>query len=775
MFEERGKKANLCFISNVILIVHCFQAPLLTGLNEVCTLKNRTPQTKVTYLSRYISLILLSTLTSQAYAQEAQKTEDIEQIEVSGTPVYRDRTSTISPALAYGVEFFQQFEPTSVGDMLKRTPGISFSSDVGEYDAPQMRGLGAGYTQILINGRKIPSTGADRAVFVDRIPAEMVKSIEIIRSPSADQDSQGVGGTINIILKDGASFEGGNARLGLLRYDDGELRGSGAFGYSGDTNNSAWNISASFQERYVPKLKIERRSDPDGTLVEEEIENDVRDTDDLTLNANITFMINDESTLDLMANLISTTREENQTETVFEVEDGEFSLDGMARDEVDIEEDSYIVGAVYTQELSTETKWESTVNYSKIESAEDAIAFERDAPEDVWEYDAIEDIDVTDTELLFTTSIEHELAADLLLKTGIDGSRKKRNERLIEFAVDSDTGVIEEIDLEQQYDAIEKRLDGYILGQMSFEDDMNLEVGLRIEHTKRSISGMSIDADTSTTQINPSIHFSKVFESDNTMRISVAKTVRRPAFNELSPTIEFDEPEDGDAKQGNPDLKDEVSLGFDIGYERSLTGRGIFGVNAFYRDVSDVIEDAGVGIAPGGGILFSYDNAGDGSIWGIEFDLNKQLSDNTGFFANLTLLDSEITDQFTGKERRFRNQSNYIYNLGITHNIPEWNSSMGFSYQKQGDSLSVDIDRDVELSYDGNLEVFIEKRFGKDYVLRLTGTNLLDAHKIERFDNYSGDSAAEILENHINRNIDELETEDEKASRIVTLTFRAYF
>ncbi len=73
---------------------------------------------------------------------------------VTGSPVFRDRTASVSPQLEYGGLFFEQFEPTSVGDMLKRTPGISFSSDVGEYDAPQMRGLGDGYTQVLINGKK---------------------------------------------------------------------------------------------------------------------------------------------------------------------------------------------------------------------------------------------------------------------------------------------------------------------------------------------------------------------------------------------------------------------------------------------------------------------------------------------------------------------------------------------------------------------------------------------------------------------------------------------
>ena len=98
---------------------------------------------------------------------------------------------------------------------------MSFGSDIGEYDSPALRGLGAGFTQILVNGRPIPGAGNDRTVFVDRIPAEIIDRIEIIRSPTADIDSQGIGGTINIILKDGASLPPGIiTRAALLYYPD---------------------------------------------------------------------------------------------------------------------------------------------------------------------------------------------------------------------------------------------------------------------------------------------------------------------------------------------------------------------------------------------------------------------------------------------------------------------------------------------------------------------------------------------------------------------------
>lgn len=39
---------------------------------------------------------------------------------------------------------------------------------------------------------------------VDRLPADMIERIEIIRNPTAEYDASGIGGTINIVLKNRA-------------------------------------------------------------------------------------------------------------------------------------------------------------------------------------------------------------------------------------------------------------------------------------------------------------------------------------------------------------------------------------------------------------------------------------------------------------------------------------------------------------------------------------------------------------------------------------------
>lgn len=716
-----------------------------------------------------ISLALTAGWTTGSLAQEQ---DVLEEVNVVGEIVYRDRTDSVSPELQYGLDFFQQFEPISVGDMLKRTPGVTFGSDVGEYDSPQMRGLGAGYTQVLINGRPVPGASADRAVFVDRIPAEMVERIEVVRSPSADQDSQGVGGTINIILKDGASLEGGSIRLGMFN-TQGETRASTGLAYGGQTNKMDWSLAANWQERYVPKLKLEREISTDGEEEYYEREDDVRDSDDLSFNGTIGFQLTPDSRLGFSANHVSTKRDENQVEQEHDIVDGARLLDGVVWEDNAIEETTTNIGVTYEIDLSEDTSWYTAASASVLDRREDIGIFEGDTLEDLRdEYVGIEYLDIEDEEQRLSSSITTALSSSTEVKFGIDASRKTRHETLDESEIED--GVVAP-EIFQTYDAEEDRTDAFAMTEFALGDAAMLELGVRAERTERVVENDTISEKSSSTHINPSAHLNYDFGENTTFRASIARTVRRPSFVQLSPTIEYDEPEDGDHQQGNPNLEDETSVGIDAGLEQTFMTSGIFGVNAFYREVSDVIEKVGAGITDEGGILFSYRNSGDGKVWGIEFDLSAPLGENTGVFANATFMDSEITDPFTGEDRRFSYQADYVYNVGITQTIPTFDASVGFSYQKQGESGAVEIDRTRTLDYDANLEVFAEKRFGEDYVLRLTVNNALDAKKYEGFTYVGGDTAEEMLANHKAGNVDYYETEVEEADVIYMLTLRRNF
>src|SRR5688500_13464722 len=175
-----------------------------------------------------------SSAGTSASFDAADAATDLDKLVVTGDITYRDRTDAIAPVLSYDLDYFQRFEPRTVGDMLKRVPSVVFVSDVLEYDGARLRGMDPGYTQILINGKKVPGGGEDRSFFVDRIPAEVVERVEIVRSASANRSGDAVAGAINIVLRDAYEFDGGYLRLGASHFDDGEVRPTAAAVFGGE-------------------------------------------------------------------------------------------------------------------------------------------------------------------------------------------------------------------------------------------------------------------------------------------------------------------------------------------------------------------------------------------------------------------------------------------------------------------------------------------------------------------------------------------------------------
>src|SRR3546814_17949543 len=90
----------------------------------------------------------------------------------------------------------------------------------------------------------------------------------------------------------------------------------------------------------------------------------------------------------------------------------------------------------------------------------------------------------------------------------------------------------------------------------------------------------------------------------------------------ISPIEEDETPGDEDRTRGNPELRNEKAWGVDVGYERRLGSRGIFGVNFFYRDITDLIEHVMIE-ALGAGNLYTQRNIGDGQTWGEDLDFSR--------------------------------------------------------------------------------------------------------------------------------------------------------
>jgi len=304
------------------------------------------------------------------------------------------------------------------------------------------------------------------------------------------------------------------------------------------------------------------------------------------------------------------------------------------------------------------------------------------------------------------------------------------------------------------------------------------EFGVRYQYTDVQIEDFTLpaggrDSDNDYGTLLPSGHLLYNLDEDRRLSFSIARTARRPGFDQISPALLTGELGDNDLL-GNPDLDPEDAWGLDLGFEQRLGSDGIVGVNLFYRDIKDLIEIANTGIegddGPGSFVLTPR-NTGDGEVWGAELDLSTPLSafgmNNTGVFFNYSWLDSEIDDLFG--TRRFNDQSNYVFNLGFIQELPQLAASFGVTYREQGDAFGRIVGEEVRTSYDGDLEAFVEKRLGEQWTLRLTGSNLLDASKDEIFDKFNS------IQGQLDRDYDEFEIETETGGRVYQLMFRYAF
>ncbi len=356
------------------------------------------------------------------------------------------------------------------------------------------------------------------------------------------------------------------------------------------------------------------------------------------------------------------------------------------------------------------------------------------------------------------------------LKAGIEILGRERDFSFRAFEMDD--GVLEEDDSAlSDFQADDDRAALFLKWSKEFGGDKTLELGVRAENTNLDIDatvseaiaeaaadleqiGIFIDGDQihtseDSSEINPSAHLRWDVTDRTQVRLSVARTIRRPSFDQLNPTLLID---DDESILGNPSLDDETAIGVDAGFDIELNGQdAILGVNVFYRDISDKIELDGVPEEVNAVFQEFIDedieatvwvnNPNEGEIWGVEFDFSSPLAfldPNFHVFANYTWIDSEIRDANENFpiDRQFSLQPEYIYNVGFDHLLDEIGFTWGVSYQKLGPAeewLNVSAEekevRDVE--YDGNLEVFVEKKLADRFVVRLAAQNLLDAEKDE--------------------------------------------
>ena len=90
---------------------------------------------------------------------------------------------------------------TNIADAVGRLPSVSLERDEGEGKYVQIRGTEPRLSNVTVDGVHLPSPESVRNVKLDAIPADLVDSVEISKTLSANQEGDAIGGSVNMVTK----------------------------------------------------------------------------------------------------------------------------------------------------------------------------------------------------------------------------------------------------------------------------------------------------------------------------------------------------------------------------------------------------------------------------------------------------------------------------------------------------------------------------------------------------------------------------------------------
>jgi outer membrane receptor protein involved in Fe transport len=457
---------------------------------------------------------------------------------------------------------------------------------------------------------------------------------------------------------------------------------------------------------------------------------------------------------------------------------------------MDIEKDATNVQLEYTHDMNKH-KIKFYAAYDKLDySLHDYEAKSGENLAEVeninaWDIERSDEKTITeDTQFNAKITDTYQASDNLVVEFGLDLMSKSRETVLTEYEIetDTDTNTVDEsgpdILDKGTYEVTQNRIDAFAQANYEIDAMQSVGAGVRVENTDNE--GKSRDGVTESknyTTLNPSVHYLAKVTDDDLIRVSLAQTVRRPSLDEIVSYEQQEEPREFDTLIGNPDLEPEKSLGFDLGYEHAFKAGGIFGLNAYYRSISDLIEAYPTGNATDHGDEpgkeYVVKNTGDADVYGLELDISVPLAviglPDVTFIGNYSYLDSEVTDFFTGEKRKFNDQPDFVYNVGLTHNLKSIGLTYGFNYQKRGESVAESVNETEKTTYGADLGLFAQYKLAKETILRFTVDNALDESVDESFTIY--DSAQDKLDGIV----DEYETQSEKAGARYMLTLSGSF
>jgi outer membrane receptor protein involved in Fe transport len=242
---------------------------------------------------------------------------------------------------------------------------------------------------------------------------------------------------------------------------------------------------------------------------------------------------------------------------------------------------------------------------------------------------------------------------------------------------------------------------GY-MGGVYPKGDFNFSGGLRTEYSVQNLNSATDSGPINVENIElaflPSFNIDYNFNPKSLLRAGYGKTVNRPEFREFAPFLYYSF-EFIAGFFGNPDLQMARIDNVDLRYEFYPNEGETFSIGTFYKFFKDPIERIQLNTTEN--LQFSYGNAVDATVYGVEVEARKALSTmtsapfvkNLSFNVNASLVWSEVflgdDVLFEANRRALQGQSPYMVNAAMYYIDPFSDFQASLAYNVQGPRIFV--------------------------------------------------------------------------------------
>jgi len=166
--------------------------------------------------SSLIRSAVLAALAGNAGASYAQQSESgpVEEIVVTGIRASMQESldakrEAIAIMDAVSAEDVGKFPDKNLAEALQRVPGVVLNREFGEGERINVRGTDDSLTRLLLNGHGLATAdwfvldqlNTTRSFNYLMLPADIIGQAQVIKSPQADLEEGGIGGTVNVITR----------------------------------------------------------------------------------------------------------------------------------------------------------------------------------------------------------------------------------------------------------------------------------------------------------------------------------------------------------------------------------------------------------------------------------------------------------------------------------------------------------------------------------------------------------------------------------------------